>query len=121
MIAKLGLAIIMGNRQGNGTPSLSARRRKFESADLFGKGMYEVDELLWKKYPKTAVIGIGQAGEMKLSNAGISVNDPENKPGRYAAWWSRCRDGARGVKAMVVVVQADRVESRIWACSGGRS
>ena len=68
-----------------------------------GKGMYEVDELLWKKYPKTAVIGIGPAGEMKLSNAGISVNDMENKPGRYAG-----RGGlgavmaSRGVKAMVV-------------------
>jgi aldehyde:ferredoxin oxidoreductase len=40
---------------------------------------------------------------MKLSNAGISVNDPENSPGRYAgrgglgAVW-----GARGIKAMIV-------------------
>ena len=78
---------------------------KFEDASgLMGKGMYEVDELMWEKYPnKPAVIGIGPAGEMKLSNAGISVNDPENGPGRYAgrgglgAVW-----GARGVKVMVV-------------------
>ncbi|HEX7555214.1 MAG TPA: aldehyde ferredoxin oxidoreductase C-terminal domain-containing protein [Leptolinea sp.] len=77
---------------------------KFESAaSLMGKGMYEVDEILGKKYPKQAVIGIGQAGEMKLSNAGISVNDPENAPGRYAG-----RGGlgavmaSRGIKAMVI-------------------
>jgi len=59
---------------------------KFENAkDLLGKGMYEVDDILWKKYPnEPAIIGIGQVGEKKLSNAGISVNDPENKPGRYA-------------------------------------
>jgi aldehyde:ferredoxin oxidoreductase len=68
-----------------------------------GKGMYEVDELLWEKYPKSAIIGIGPAGEMKLSNAGVSVNDMENKPGRYAG-----RGGmgavmsARGVKAIVL-------------------
>jgi aldehyde:ferredoxin oxidoreductase len=49
------------------------------------------------------VIGIGPAGEMKLSNAGISVNDPENKPGRYAGRGGLgAVFGARGVKAMVV-------------------
>jgi aldehyde:ferredoxin oxidoreductase len=77
---------------------------KFESADdLMGKGMYEVDELLWKKYPDTAVIGIGPAGEMKLSDAGVSVNDPENRPGRYAGRGGLgAVMGARGVKAMVI-------------------
>ncbi len=77
---------------------------KFEDAsELVGKGMYEVDDLLWEKYPKTAVIGIGQAGEMKLSNAGISVNDMENKPGRYAGRGGLgAVMGARGIKAMVI-------------------
>ena len=78
---------------------------KFESADkLLGKGMYEVDEILWKKYPnQPAVIGIGPVGEEKLSNAGISVNDPENKPGRYAGRGGLgAVMGARGVKAMIV-------------------
>jgi aldehyde:ferredoxin oxidoreductase len=109
MIAKLGLAAIIVE----GTPAkgkwytlvVSKEGVKFEdAAELVGKGMYEVDELLWKKYPKTAVIGIGQAGEMKLSNAGISVNDPENKPGRYAGRGGMgAVMGARGVKAMVVI------------------
>lgn len=107
-IAKLRLAAIIIE----GTPAkdkwytlvISKDGVKFENAaDLVGKGMYEVDEILGKKHPKQAIIGIGPAGEMKLSNAGISVNDQENKPGRYAG-----RGGlgavmaARGVKAMVV-------------------
>ena len=78
---------------------------KFENAkDLLGKGMYEVDDILWKKYPnEPAIIGIGQVGEKKLSNAGISVNDPENKPGRYAGRGGLAAVmGARGVKAIVV-------------------
>ena len=109
MIAKLGLAAIIVE----GTPAkgkwytlvVSKDGVAFEdAADLVGKGMYEVDELLWQKYPKTAVIGIGQAGEMKLSNAGISVNDPENKPGRYAGRGGLgAVMGARGVKAMVII------------------
>ena len=77
---------------------------KFEdAADIVGKGMYEVDEILWQRYPKTAVIGIGPAGEMKLSNAGISVNDMENQPGRYAGRGGLgAVMGARGVKAIVI-------------------
>jgi len=112
MIAKLGLAAIIVE----GTPAkgswytlvVSKDGVKFESAaDLMGKGMYEVDKLLWKKYPKTAVIGIGQAGEMKLSNAGISINDPENKPGRYAGRGGMgAVMGSKNLKA--VTVNGDR-------------
>ncbi|MBA4383153.1 MAG: aldehyde ferredoxin oxidoreductase [Anaerolinea sp.] len=109
MIAKLRLAaiIIEGTPAKNKWYTLVINKDgvKFESAsDLSGKGMYEVDEILWEKYPKSAVIGIGQAGEMKLSNAGISVNDPENKPGRYAGRGGMGAVlGARGVKAIVVI------------------
>jgi aldehyde:ferredoxin oxidoreductase len=116
MIAKLRLAAIIVE----GTPEkgkwytlvINKDGVKFESAsDLVGKGMYEVDEILWKKYPKSAVIGIGQAGEMKLSNAGISVNDPENKPGRYAGRGGMgAVMGARGVKAIVVIGDGPGVE-----------
>lgn len=107
-IAKLGLAaIILEGQPEKGkwyTLIVTKDGVKFEdAADLLGKGMYEIDELMWKQYPDTAVIGIGPAGEMKLSNAGISVNDMENKPGRYAG-----RGGlgavmsSRGVKVMIV-------------------
>ncbi len=107
-LAKLGLAavILEGEPEKNKwyTLVITADGVEFQDAsDLAGKGMYEVDELLWEKYPKTAVIGIGPAGEMKLSNAGISVNDPENRPGRYAGRGGLgAVMGARGVKAIVV-------------------
>jgi aldehyde:ferredoxin oxidoreductase len=107
-IAKLGLAaIIVEGQPEKGrwyTLVINKDGVKFEDASpLMGKGMYEVDELLWEKYPDTAVIGIGPAGEMKLSNAGISINDMENNPGRYAGRGGLgAVMGARGVKAMVV-------------------
>lgn len=107
-IAKLGLAaIVLEGQPTDGKWYLLVINKDGvafkDAADLVGMGMYEVDEVLWETYPDTAVIGIGQAGEMKLSNAGISVNDIENRPGRYAG-----RGGmgavmaARGVKAIVV-------------------
>ncbi len=108
-IAKLGLAaIILEGTPADGawyTLVVTKDGVQFETADdLLGKGMYEVDEKLWEKYPnKPAVIGVGPVGEQKLSNAGISVNDPENRPGRYAGRGGLgAVMGARGVKAMVV-------------------
>ncbi|RLD05471.1 MAG: aldehyde ferredoxin oxidoreductase [Chloroflexota bacterium] len=108
-IAKLGIAAIIleGMPKDNKWYSIFINKDgvKFEEAgDLVGMGMYEVDEVLWKKYPnKPAVIGIGQAGEMKLSNAGISVNDPEGEPGRYAGRGGLgAVMGVRGVKAIVI-------------------
>lgn len=74
-----------------------------DASSLVGKGMYEVDEILGAKYPGAAIIGIGPAGEMKMTNAGISVNDVENKPGRYAGRGGMgAVMGAKGLKAIVV-------------------
>jgi aldehyde:ferredoxin oxidoreductase len=108
MIAKLGLAaIIIEGQAPKGkwyTLVVNKDGVQFEdAAELVGKGMYRVDEMLWEKYPDTAVIGIGPAGEMLLSNAGISVNDMENNPGRYAGRGGLgAVMGSRGVKAIVV-------------------
>ena len=107
-IAKLGLqAIILEGQPPKDkwyTLIINKDGVKFENATpLMGKGMYEVDEVLWEKHPDTAVIGIGPAGEMKLSNAGVSINDPENRPGRYAGRGGLgAVMGARGIKAIVV-------------------
>lgn len=107
-IAKLGLAaIILEGQPADGkwyTLVVNKDGVTFhDAADLEGEGMYEVDNRLWEQYPKTAIIGIGPTGEMKLSNAGISVNDPENRPGRYAGRGGLgAVMGARGVKAIVV-------------------
>jgi aldehyde:ferredoxin oxidoreductase len=107
-LAKLGLAaVIVEGMPASGkwyTLIITREGVKFEDAgDLLGLGMYAVDELLYERYPDTAIIGIGPAGEMKLSNAGISVNDLENKPGRYAGRGGMGAVlGARGVKAIVI-------------------
>jgi aldehyde:ferredoxin oxidoreductase len=108
-IAKLGIAAIIleGMPEKGKWYSIFINKDgvKFEdAANLVGKGMYEVDKLLWEKYPnEPAVIGIGPVGERKLSNAGVSVNDPENEPGRYAGRGGLgAVMGARGVKAIVI-------------------
>ena len=108
-IARLGLAAIIleGMPKDGKWYSIFINKDgvKFEDAsDLLGKGMEEVDRIMWERYPnKPAVIGIGPVGERKLSNAGISVNDPENNPGRYAGRGGLgAVMGARGVKAIVV-------------------
>jgi len=107
-IAKLGLAaIILEGAPKDDTWQLLVVTKDgvaFKDAShLAGLGMYEVDELLWETYPNTAVIGIGQAGERKLSNAGISINDTENRPGRYAGRGGLgAVMGAKGIKAIVI-------------------
>lgn len=71
---------------------------------LAGKGMYQVDEIVWKDFPnKPGVIGIGPAGEMRLASAGVSVNDPDNGPGRYAGRGGLgAVMGSKGLKAIIV-------------------
>jgi aldehyde:ferredoxin oxidoreductase len=107
-IARLGLkAVILEGTPKDGKWYLLVINKDgvefLPAGDLVGKGMYEVDDILLGKYPKTAIIGIGPAGEMKLSNAGISVNDPEGRPGRYAGRGGMgAVMGVRGVKAIVV-------------------
>jgi len=71
--------------------------------DLEGKGMYEVDNFLGQRYGNVAIIGIGPAGEMVLTNAGISINDMENRPGRYAGRGGMgAVMGSKGLKAIVI-------------------
>jgi len=71
--------------------------------DIAGKGMYEVCQILGEKHGKVAIIGIGPAGEMKLTMAGICVNDTENTAGRYAGRGGLgAVMGSKGLKAIVV-------------------
>jgi len=71
--------------------------------DLEGKGMYEVDNFLGQRYGNVAIIGIGPAGEMMLTNAGISINDMENRPGRYAGRGGMgAVMGSKGLKAIII-------------------
>lgn len=75
------------------------------AGEVAGKGMYETNRILWDKFGKgTAIIGIGPAGEMKLTNAGVSTNDAENGPGRYAGRGGLGAVlGSKCLKAIVVI------------------
>ena len=71
--------------------------------DLAGKGTYETNAILWERYGKTGIIGIGPAGERLMTNAGVSTNDMENGPGRYAGRGGLgAVMGAKGLKAVVL-------------------
>ena len=75
-----------------------------EAGELTGKGMYEMNELIWEKYGEgIGIIGIGPAGEMLMVNAGVSCNDPENSPGRYAGRGGLgAVMGSKGLKAIII-------------------
>ncbi len=72
--------------------------------DLAGKGMYAVNDQLGKRFGKgAAIMGIGPAGEMKMTMAGISGSDIENGPGRYAGRGGLgAVMGSKGLKAIVI-------------------
>jgi aldehyde:ferredoxin oxidoreductase len=77
----------------------------FESAnDYIGKGLYEAYPLALKKYgKKTGIAGIGVAGEMMMTNAGICFNDIDNRPSRYAGRGGLgAVMGSKGVKYLVL-------------------
>jgi aldehyde:ferredoxin oxidoreductase len=74
------------------------------AADLAGKGMYEVNRVLWERYGKdVAVVGIGPAGEHRMTGAGICVNDGDNGATRYAGRGGLgAVMGSKGLKAIVI-------------------
>jgi len=74
------------------------------AGDLVRKGCYEVNERLWAEYgAKTGVICIGPAGEMLMKVAGVSTNDGEGHPGRYAGRGGLgAVMGSKGLKAIVI-------------------
>ncbi len=69
-----------------------------------GKGLYKTYPMLFKKFgEKVSIIGIGTAGERLMANAGISVNDPENRPARFAGRGGMgAVMGSKGLKAIIV-------------------
>ena len=108
MLGKLGIAAIVLE----GTPKdeswkllkITAQGASIEPADdLAGKGCYEVDEALAGRYGEVGIITIGPAGEMRLASAGVSMNDMENKPGRFAGRGGLgAVMGSKRIKAIVV-------------------
>lgn len=72
--------------------------------EWLGKGLYQTYPLLFDKFgEKVGIIGIGTAGERLMSNAGICVNDPENRPSRYAGRGGMgAVMGSKGLKAIIL-------------------
>lgn len=112
IVARLGIkAIIVEGQPANDKfylLKIGAEGAELLPADeVAGKGMYETNRILWDKFGKgTAIIGIGPAGEMKMTNAGVSTNDSENGPGRYAGRGGLgAVMGSKGLKAIVVIPQ----------------
>lgn len=75
-----------------------------EATQLAGLGTYRLNQQLWGQYGEGAgVICIGPAGEQKMRAAGVSTNDGEGQPGRFAARGGLgAVMGAKGLKAIVV-------------------
>lgn len=77
----------------------------FESADDYlGKGLHEAYPLAFKKYgKKVGIAGVGVAGEMMMTNAGVCFNDIDNRPSRYAGRGGLgAVMGSKGVKFIVL-------------------
>ncbi|MCW4040897.1 MAG: aldehyde ferredoxin oxidoreductase [Candidatus Bathyarchaeota archaeon] len=77
----------------------------FESANNYlGKGLYEAYPLVFDKYgKKVGIAGIGVAGEMLMTNAGVCFNDIDNRPSRYAGRGGLgAVMGSKGVKFIVL-------------------
>ena len=85
MLAKLGIKalIIEGKPQDNAWYSLHVTADGVsinEETELIGKGNYEVVQTLNARLgEKFGVISIGQAGEMKMAAANISIKDPGSR------------------------------------------
>ena len=78
---------------------------KLLPADEFvRKGLYETYPLLYKQFGENVgIMGIGVAGEKLMSMAGVCVNDPENRPSRYAGRGGMgAVMGSKGLKAIVI-------------------
>jgi aldehyde:ferredoxin oxidoreductase len=73
------------------------------TAEWVGKGLYEAYPKMLKKFgDKVGIISIGVAGEKLMAMSGICVNDPENRPSRYAGRGGLgAVMGSKGLKAIV--------------------
>lgn len=84
---------------------LSDEGARLEPAgDLAGLGTYECNKRIRERFhDKVYALCIGPAGEMRMANAGISCNDPEGGPGRFAGRGGLgAVMGSKRLKAVVV-------------------
>ena len=110
-IARLGIKAIIVEGQPKETGKFWILKVDKNGAQLLpaanewlGKGLYETYPLLFKKFGETVgIIGIGLVGEKQMANAGICINDPENRPSRYAGRGGMgAVMGSKGLKAIII-------------------
>ncbi|SFG88245.1 aldehyde:ferredoxin oxidoreductase [Desulfotomaculum arcticum] len=108
-LASLGYKaiIVEGLPQGEGYHLLhisDAGARLEPAGELAGLGTYEFNSRVRGRYhEKIYCICVGPAGERKMANAGISCNDPEGGPGRFAGRGGLgAVMGSKKLKAIVV-------------------
>jgi len=111
MIARLGIKAIIVEGQPKEKGKFWILKVDKNGAQLLpaanewlGKGLYETYPLLFKKFgEKVGIIGIGLVGEKLMANAGICINDPENRPSRYAGRGGMgAVMGSKGLKAIII-------------------
>jgi len=82
-----------------------------EEAELIGKGNFEVVETLAKRTEdKIAVLTIGQAGEMRLGSANISIKDPDGNLRSSGRGGLGAVMGSKKIKFITVDPQGGKVE-----------
>ncbi|MEW6049141.1 MAG: aldehyde ferredoxin oxidoreductase C-terminal domain-containing protein, partial [Bacillota bacterium] len=108
-VARLGIKAIIVEGQPKQNGSYWVLKVTKDGAELLpadglvGKGMYEVCRRLAEQHGKVAVIGIGPAGEHRMTAAGVCINDQENTAGRYAGRGGMgAVMGSKGLKAIVI-------------------
>ncbi len=106
-LARMNIKAIVVEGQAQGSWLLKLDKDKadlIEVGEFKGKGMYETAEKIKETYgDKAAFMGIGQAGEAKMAMAGISFNDTEGRPSRYAGRGGLGAVlGSKGLKAIVL-------------------
>jgi len=113
-LASLGIraVVVEGRPTGDGFHLLVINEGGAElvpAGKYAGMGCYQLNEELWNEFgSKSGVISVGPAGEMRMPLAGVSTNDGEGHPGRYAGRGGLgAVMGAKGLKA--IVVRTDKV------------
>lgn len=116
ILARLGYAAIVLEGEWNGQDlyrvDISTNGVIIEAAnDLKMMTNYQLMEKFKNRYEKGAMLSIGTAGEMRLSNSTIAVTDKEQRPTRHAGRGGvGAVMGAKGIK--VIVLDGDGAKMR---------
>jgi len=108
MLARLGIkAIVVEGQPRDGAWYVleidKDGARMSPAGDLVGSGAYATTDTLISQYGKIGVCCIGQAGEMKMTNAGVAFNDMGDHASRYSGRGGLgAVMGSKGLKAIVV-------------------